>query len=93
MATRRKKRSVKKASKRAKKVVKKRAVRASTTKVAVPVASLSSELGILHRIDKRVSRIDRTVNAGKYLAHKAKKAKRQRELEAAWEERELHGSE
>lgn len=51
------------------------------------------ELELLHKIDKKVGRIDRTVNAGLYLAHRAKKAKRKHELEKAWAEREESGLE
>ena len=89
MATRRKR--AKKVSKRTKKVVRKRVAKKV---VSVPIASLNSEIGLLQSINKKVSRIDHTVNGTKNLLRKAKHAKRRREdLESAWAEREQHGYE
>lgn len=81
----------KKASKKrvAKKKVTHRRKKASTVRVAK--SSLGSELGLLHKIDKKVTRIDRTVNAGHHLARKAKKAARRRSIEQDWESVERHG--
>jgi hypothetical protein len=88
MAARKKRR--KKASKKvSKKPIHKK--RASIVKVAK--SSLSSELGLLHNINKKVTRIDHTVNAGMHLAHKAKKAKRRASLDAAWAARDEAGYE
>ena len=81
----------KKASK--KKVTKKVTRRRKKATVRVTKASLGSELGLLHKIDKKVTRIDRTVNAGHHLARKAKKAKRRREIEEGWESVAQHGME
>lgn len=90
MATKRRRR-VKKA---VKKVAKRRVYRKKVSMpVAVPKSALASELSLLHKIDKKVSRIDRTVNAGRHLVRKAKKAKRRSELEQAWAEREEGGYE
>ena len=43
----------------------------SVTAVAVPKSSLSAELGLLQKIDKKVGRIDRTVNAGSSFSKKS----------------------
>jgi hypothetical protein len=78
----------KKASKR--KVVKKRRKKASVHHVA---ASSKAELGLLHKIEKKVTRIDRTVNSGFHLARKARKAKRRSGIMKDWEDVERHGME
>jgi hypothetical protein len=89
-----KKRGRKKASKKKiskpRRVVKKRAKKVSVT---VPKASLSNELGILRRIEHKVARIDHTVNAGRYLSARAKRAKRKSDLDSAWSERGESGLE
>lgn len=87
-----KKRGRRKASKKTSKKVSKKTRRRKAT-VSVPKASLGNELSILHKIDKKVTRIDRTVNAGRYLARKAKKATRARNIQRAWEDIERHGME
>lgn len=53
--------------------------------------SLSNELNLLQKIDKKVTRIDRTVNAGHHLARKAKKAARRAGLSSAFEEAQQSG--
>jgi hypothetical protein len=78
----------KKASK--KKVVKKRRKKTSVTRVA---KGSGAELGLLHKIEKKVTRIDRTVNAGFHLARKARKAKRRSGIEQDWESVSRHGME
>ena len=37
-------------------------------------SSVAAEIGLLQRIDKKVTRIDQTVNSGFHLAKKAKKS-------------------
>src|SRR5208337_104648 len=59
--------------------------------LAVPKASLSNELSLLQKIDKKVTRIDHTVNAGHFLAKKAKKHARQHNISQAFEEAERSG--
>lgn len=87
-----KKRRRKKAHKKVAKKVTRRRKKATAT-VRVAKASLGNELSLLHKIDKKVTRIDRTVNAGRHLARKAKKAARRRGIEADWEAAERHGME
>lgn len=77
----------KKASKKVGKKVTRRRKKASVAQAP------KVELTLLHKIDKKVSRIDRTVNAEKWKKHKAKKAERKHELEKAWAEREESGYE
>ncbi len=83
----------KKASKKrvTKKKVTHRRKKASVVRVAK--SSLGTELGLLHKIEKKVTRIDRTVNAGFHLARKAKKAKRRAGIEQDWEAVGRHGME
>ena len=81
----------KKASKR--KVVKKRRKKASVHHVAASSKTSASELGLLHKIEKKVTRIDRTVNSGFHLARKARKAKRRAGISRDWEDVERHGME
>lgn len=80
----------------AKKVAKKKVTRrrkVSKTVVKVAKSSLGRELELLHKIDRKVSRIDHTVNQGFHLKRKAKKAARRRGIESAWEDVERHGME
>jgi len=77
----------KKASKKVGKKVARRRKKASVTHVP------KVELALLHKINKKVTRIDHTVNAGLHLAHRAKKAKRAADLDKAWAEREESGYE
>lgn len=77
----------KKASK--KKVSKKRVKR----RVVHAAKSSAAELSLLHKIDKKVTRIDRTVNTGFHLKRKARRAARRRGIEADWESAERHGME
>jgi hypothetical protein len=86
-----KKRRKKASKKRVAKKATRRRKKASTVRVAK--SSLGSELGLLHKIDKKVTRIDRTVNAGHHLARKAKKAARRRSIESDWGDVERHGME
>jgi len=65
--------------------------RITTSALAVPKASLSNELSLLQKIDKKVTRIDHTVNAGHFLAKKAKKHARQHNISQAFEEAERSG--
>ncbi|VVB55250.1 Uncharacterised protein [uncultured archaeon] len=83
-----KKRRKKVAKKAAKKVKRRRSATARVSK-----HSLGTELGLLQKIEKKVTRIDRTVNAGFHLKRKAKKAARRRGIEADWEAAERHGIE
>ena len=53
--------------------------------------SLSNELNLLQKIDKKVTRIDRTVNAGHHLARKARKAARRNQFSSAFEDAERSG--
>lgn len=64
--------------------------RSKRSKKAV-TRSASLELGLLEKIDKKVTRIDRTVNAGHHLARKAKKAARRAGLSSAFEEAQQSG--
>lgn len=82
----------KKASKKTSKKVSKKVGRKRTKhrKIAV-VHSPNTELSLLHNIDRKVERIDRTVNAGFHLARKAKHAKRRSDLRNAFEEAEREG--
>lgn len=78
--------------KASKKVTRKRRRRKAT--VHRVASSGGGELTLLHKIDKKVTRIDRTVNAGKHLARKAKRAAARRHgIEQAWEDVERHGME
>jgi len=77
----------KKASKKVGKKVTRRRKKASVTHAP------KVELTLLHKIDKKVSRIDRTVNAEKWAKHRARKAKRKSDLDTAWAEREESGYE
>lgn len=82
----------------AKKVAKKKVTRRrkkviGSTVVKVAKSSLGRELELLHKIDRKVSRIDHTVNQGFHLKRKAKKAARRRGIESAWEDVERHGME
>jgi transposase len=86
--------SKKRRKKASKKVVKKRRKKTSTSLRVVRVAKSSpAELSLLHNIEKKVTRIDRTVNAGHHLARKARKAKRRASIERDWEDIERHGME
>jgi hypothetical protein len=82
----------KKASKKVVKKITRRRKKVSST-VAVAKSSLGRELQLLQRIDKKVNRIDHTVNAGFHLARKAKKAKRSADIESDWEDIARHGME
>jgi len=63
-------------------------------KRAAPVAKSSHvAIGLLQKINKKVTRIDHTVNQGFHTARKTKKAKRKSDLEQAWAEREESGYE
>ena len=53
--------------------------------------SVAAEIGLLQRIDKKVTRIDRTVNSGFHLARKAKKNAHRNVLSGAYEEAERSG--
>jgi hypothetical protein len=69
----------KKARKKApKKTVKKVLVKISKQRKAsvavVPKASLSNELGLLHKIDNKVTRIDRAINASRWETALGKRA-------------------
>lgn len=76
-----------------KKKVSKRVVKKKTRrKTIVKTVSPRSELALLHKIDRKVSRIDETVNAGFHLKRRAKKAKRKHDIESAFEEAERSGS-
>jgi hypothetical protein len=91
-----KKRGRKKASKRVvkKKVTQRRHRKATATVVKVAKSSLGREIELLHKIDRKVSRIDHTVNAGFHLKRKAIKAgKRRQALDTDWESVERHGME
>ena len=81
------------ARKKARKKVSKKKVGKKRRKRAAVVHHAAGELTLLQKIDKKVTRIDHTVNASHHLARKAKKAKRRSELEQAWEEREQSGYE
>jgi hypothetical protein len=74
-----------------KKVVKK--VTHRRKKVSVTPKASGRELILLERINKKVNRIDETVNAGFHLARKARHAKRRAGIEKAWEDVERHGME
>lgn len=71
------------------KVRKKRTKR--TAVIAVPKASMSEELTLLNKIDRKVNRIDQTVNAGFHLARKAKHAQRRHAFSHAFDEAEREG--
>lgn len=92
-----KKRARKKASKKASKKVAKKIVhhrkKASISTIPIIKSSLGNELALLHKIDKKVTRIDHTVNAGRHLAIKSRKAKRRANLRREWEDVERHGME
>ena len=75
-----------------KKVSKKKVGKKRRKKTAVHHVS-AGELTLLQKIDKKVTRIDHTVNAPHHLARKARKAQRKSELDKAWEEREESGYE
>ena len=80
-----KKVSVTSTTKRRKKRTKRAAV------IAVPKASMSEELTLLNKIDRKVNRIDQTVNAGFHLARKAKHAQRRHAFSHAFDEAEREG--
>lgn len=85
--------SKKRRKKASKKVGKKKVTRRRKKATVHHVAKGSStELGLLHKIEKKVTRIDRTVNAGHHLARKAKRAARRRSIEQDWESVERHGT-
>ena len=71
------------AAKAAKHARKKTATRAAS--------SPGPTLGLLEKIDKKVTRIDRTVNAGYHLANKAKRHAHRNALSGAYEEAERSG--
>jgi len=87
------------AKKRRKKASKKRVAKKKVTRrrKKVPMVhstkSSAAELGLLHKIEKKVTRIDRTINAGFHLARKARKAKRRAGISRDWEDVERHGME
>jgi hypothetical protein len=94
MASKKRGRPKKKASKRVAvttttKQRKKRTKR--TAVIAVPKASMSEELTLLNKIDRKVNRIDQTVNAGFHLARKAKHAQRRHAFSHAFDEAEREG--
>ena len=78
------------AAKAAKHGGKKRAKKKTSTRVAKK--SSGSELSLLQNIEKKVTRIDRTVNAGMHLAHKAKRQARRDALSSAFEEAQREGT-
>jgi hypothetical protein len=75
------------AAKAAKHGGKKRGKKAVTRAAGSPVLAL----GLLEKIDKKVTRIDRTVNAGHHLARKARKAARKNRFSSAFEDAERSG--
>ena len=75
------------AAKAAKHGGKKRGKKAVTRAAGSPVLAL----GLLEKIDKKVTRIDRTVNAGHHLARKARKAARRNQFSSAFEDAERSG--
>lgn len=58
--------------------------------IAVP-ALMSEEFILLNKIDRTVHNIDVTVNADKWRARKAKKARRQHRLSSAFDKAEREG--
>jgi hypothetical protein len=78
---------------RRKRITKKRVVKKARRKRTVPTKANTVAIDLLQKINKKVTRIDHTVNAEKWKKHKAKKAARASELERAWAEREESGFE
>ena len=75
------------AAKAAKHGGKKRGKKTATRAASSP----GPTLGLLEKIDKKVTRIDRTVNAGYHLAKKAKRHAHRNALSGAYEEAERSG--
>ena len=63
--------------------------RAKKTATRSPKAS--GEISLLQKIDRKVTRIDQTVNAGFHLARKAKRHSREAALSQAFEEAQRSG--